>query len=208
MKERLPLGYLAFALLGLVSGCTPDIGAACTTSTNCSSQGDRTCDTTMPGGYCTIPNCEPDTCPSEASCVAFRQWPSAVAACQDPTDTRMLRTFCMVRCESNGDCRAGYSCEDINASGNPWGASLADHANRDGRICIVPGAAPQAPGQPTEYCQSIPTDAGLPPDYLPDANLPDANLPDANLPDANLPDANLPDANLPDANLSDASSSP
>jgi hypothetical protein len=157
-------------LLNAVAGCSPNIGATCTTSINCSQQGDRACDTTMPGGYCTIFNCEPDTCPAEAACVAFRQWPSAISACQDPSDTRMLRTYCMVHCESNSDCRSGYVCGEVNALNNPWGASLADHINRDGRVCIVPGASPHAANQPDEYCQSVSQDAGLPPDYEPDAS--------------------------------------
>ena len=94
--SRLTLGILAAALLGVASGCGRDIGAACTASINCSQMGDRVCDTSMPGGYCSVFSCEPDTCPTEAACIAFRQWPSAVSACEDPSDTRMLRTFCMV----------------------------------------------------------------------------------------------------------------
>ena len=163
MNDRLTLGILAAALLGVASGCSPDIGASCTTSINCSQMGDRVCDTSMPGGYCTVFSCEPDTCPTEAACIAFHQWPSAVTACEDPTDTRMIRTFCMVKCSDNGDCRTGYVCADLNAAGNPWGASLADHANQDGRVCIVPAAAPQPLNQPDEYCRSMDLDAGLPP---------------------------------------------
>jgi hypothetical protein len=161
MNDRRTFGFLAAALMLIAVGCSPDIGASCTTALNCSQQGDRACDTSMPGGYCTIFNCEPDTCPTEAACVAFRQWPSAIAACEDPNDTRMLRTFCMVRCARNSDCRSGYICADINATGNPWGASLTDIGNRDGRICIVPGAAPQNPDQPADYCEAIPRDAGV-----------------------------------------------
>ncbi len=173
MKDIPPLGLLAVVVLCALAGCSPDIGAACTQSIDCSQQGDRTCDTTSPGGYCTIPNCEPDTCPSEAACVGFRQFPSSVPACQDPNDTRMLRTFCMFRCQSNGDCRSGYVCADMNASGNPWGGTLSDNVNRDARICISPAAPPQAI-QNDEYCVRQSEDAGLPPDYTysPDASSP------------------------------------
>lgn len=174
MKDRLPLGFLAFAVLNALAGCSPDIGAACTQSIDCSQQGDRTCDTTMPGGYCTVPNCQPDTCPSEAACIGFRQFPSTVLACQDPNDTRMLRTFCMLRCSSDSDCRSGYVCGDANAPDNPWGASLADNVNRDGRMCIVPGAT--SPASVNDgYCVVHSPDAGsLPPDYTysPDASSP------------------------------------
>ena len=176
MNARLTFGILAAALLVGALGCSPDIGASCSTSINCSQMGDRACDTTMPGGYCTQFNCEPDTCPTEAACVAFRQYPSAVSACQDPNDTRMIRTFCMVHCSDNSDCRAGYVCSDVNVVGNPWGASLADRINRDGRVCIVPGASPQAPDQSDEYCRLTEQDAGLPRAYEhPDAATSDAN---------------------------------
>ena len=161
MNDRRTLGFLAATLMLIASGCSPDIGASCTTSINCSQMGDRACDTSMPGGYCTVFNCEPDTCPTEAACVAFRQYPSALAACKDPSDIRMLRTFCMVRCSRNSDCRSGYICADVNAPNNPWGASLTDVGDRDGRICIVPGAGPQNPDQPVEYCQAIPEDSGV-----------------------------------------------
>jgi hypothetical protein len=166
MNDRLPLGFLAAAWLSFASGCSPDIGASCTTSLNCSQMGDRVCDTTMPGGYCTVFSCEADSCPSEAACVAYRQWTSAVPACQSPNDDRMIRTFCMLRCSKNSDCRSGYVCADVNIIGNPWGASLADTTNRDGRICIVPGAVPQNPNQPVGYCQWIDQDSGLPEAYV------------------------------------------
>ena len=169
MNDRRTLGFLAAAALLIVFGCSPDIGAGCQTSINCSQMGDRACDTTQPGGYCTIFNCEPDTCPSEAACIAFRQQPSAVPACEDPSDTRMLRTFCLVHCSNNSDCRAGYMCANLNAPGNPWGASLADRDQSDGRVCVVPGAAPQDSNQAAGYCQWSPQDAGPPVPYIHDA---------------------------------------
>jgi hypothetical protein len=170
------LGFLAAACLLALSGCTADIGDACSTSTNCSSSGDRACDTTSPGGYCTIFNCEPDTCPSEAGCIAFRQQVSLNPACKDPTDTRMMRTFCMVHCSDNSDCRNGYVCGDVSAVDNPWGASLADRNNRDGRVCIVPPAtASEGTSAAAGYCQWYGQDAGtgLPDPY--DASAPDAS---------------------------------
>ncbi len=152
MNDRPTLGFVAAALLFALSGCSADIGASCSTSINCSQMGDRVCDTSMPGGYCTVFSCEPDTCPTEAACIAFRQLPSAVLGCQDPNDTRMMRTFCMFRCKKNSDCRTDYICADVNVANNPWGATLADQANTDGRVCMVPGAAPQVPDQPDGYC--------------------------------------------------------
>ena len=63
--------FLTMALFATVLGCSPKIGDECATALDCSALGDRLCDTTQPGGYCTIFNCEPDTCPEEAACVAF-----------------------------------------------------------------------------------------------------------------------------------------
>jgi hypothetical protein len=176
MDARTTLGFLAAAIMFAMSGCTPDIGAKCTTATECSQMGDRACDTSLPGGYCTIFNCEPDTCPSEAACIGFLQNISQNSACQDPNDTRMLRTFCMVHCSDNSDCRGGYVCGDMNALDNPWRATLVDRSNRDGRVCIVPeiGPADVATGI-AGYCQWTDADAGenLPPPY--DASTPDAS---------------------------------
>ena len=64
LRPRFTLA-LVLAALALVTGCQPKIGDACNTSTDCSTQGDRLCDTTQPGGYCTIFNCEPNTCPED-----------------------------------------------------------------------------------------------------------------------------------------------
>src|ERR1700760_4201839 len=62
-------------------GCTPHIGDSCTISTNCSAQGDRLCDITQPGGYCTEFNCEPDSCPDDAICVNFGAALSPISQC-------------------------------------------------------------------------------------------------------------------------------
>ncbi len=179
------LGFLAVAGSFLFLGCTPDIGADCSTSLNCSQMGDRTCDTSLPGGYCTIPNCEPDTCPSEAACIAFRQQISINPACQDSSDTRMIRTFCMVHCSENDDCRGGYVCADMNAVNNPWGASLVDRNNRDGRVCIVPASQNSSSATGIAgYCQwsGEDTGTGLPEPY--DAGMSQPEPEDASAPDA------------------------
>lgn len=85
------------ALVG--SGCAPEIGDDCSTSIDCSANGDRICDTAQPGGYCTVRGCESGTCPSEAVCVEFR-----------PNVDRLADRWCLFSCESNGDCRDGYRC--------------------------------------------------------------------------------------------------
>src|SRR5262245_36081708 len=107
-----PTWLLLLASGAALAGCTPEIGDECTTSIDCSQQGDRLCDTTQPGGYCTIFNCEPDTCPEDESvCVAFDF--ELDPACHDLNATdwaRFGRTFCMAVCDDDSDCRDGYIC--------------------------------------------------------------------------------------------------
>ena len=55
------VAFFAFvATASVLAGCSAEIGDDCSNSTDCSSTGDRLCDTTQPGGYCTLFNCEPD----------------------------------------------------------------------------------------------------------------------------------------------------
>jgi hypothetical protein len=125
------------AVLAVNVACSREIGDKCSTGTECSQTGGRTCDTTMPGGYCTIANCEPDTCPEEAACIGFSMKPSTAEACSSLDDDRGLRRFCMRRCSSQDDCRGGYICADLNADKNPWGAKRLDNGSSDGRVCAL-----------------------------------------------------------------------
>lgn len=106
-----PTVAVAVALALSALGCAPEIGDDCTTSIDCSQLGDRLCDTSQPEGYCTIFNCEPDQCPEEALCVGFGfDLDPACSGVDDPRWSRFERTFCMVGCEANDDCRPGYVC--------------------------------------------------------------------------------------------------
>ncbi|MBI5490789.1 MAG: hypothetical protein HY905_25880 [Deltaproteobacteria bacterium] len=98
------------ALVGfaLCVGCASEIGDECSANVDCSVNGDRACDTSVPGGYCTILDCRAGTCPEEAICVA---WGDGVGE----------RTFCMRHCGDDSDCRGGYRCYDP-------GRYAADHA--------------------------------------------------------------------------------
>jgi hypothetical protein len=126
---------LLLALL-LTLGCSPEIGDECSTSTDCSQSGDRLCDITQPGGYCTMFNCEPGDCPDEASCVIFGVTPSTLPGCEDPFGvTPYQRSFCLKTCESDGDCRSGYECANFKDQDNPWGAV---HVDGGGKACAVP----------------------------------------------------------------------
>src|SRR5580658_3035968 len=62
---------LALLALGLAA-CTPKIGHQCVLSTDCGTQGGLVCDPTVPGGYCTLTNCQMNLCPNEAACVLFQ----------------------------------------------------------------------------------------------------------------------------------------
>jgi len=123
------------ALLALAaSGCTPSIGDKCSLSTDCSLRGDRLCDTSQPGGYCTVFNCGANSCPDQAACVLFNP---SIQGCgyNDRSPSRTGRSFCLAKCGSDGDCRAGYTCSDPR--GAPWSAIILDD-DQSKLVCIAP----------------------------------------------------------------------
>ncbi|MEC9398313.1 MAG: hypothetical protein VX475_11865, partial [Myxococcota bacterium] len=54
---------------------------------------------TFPGGYCTMP-CNPEECPLGSVCHAV-----------DPRSPEAT-SFCYAECATDGDCRAGYACQE------------------------------------------------------------------------------------------------
>ncbi len=152
---------LAFAALA----CQPEIGDSCSTSGDCSVSEQRTCDTTLPGGYCTRFGCGADDCPDESACIGFRSVLSVNAGCAGVQERpRLQRSACMYRCERDSDCRRGYSCVDM-AQPNAWGASVIE--NRGGtKVCSLP--PPEASPGETQVCggptgpviEPLPDDAG------------------------------------------------
>jgi hypothetical protein len=118
-------------------GCTPHIGSQCNLSTDCSSQGDRLCDTSQPGGYCTILNCTSFSCPDHAACVMFETTlPGCNAAAaygdyQQPSRTGL--SFCMQHCGVDSDCRDGYECK--NPRFPPWNATILS-PDQTWAVCI------------------------------------------------------------------------
>jgi hypothetical protein len=119
-------------------GCKPEIGDECTVSTDCSAAGERLCDTTQPGGYCTIFNCEPGTCPEEAICVSYGNSRSNAPGCRDRNGrSRYEETYCVAKCEDDDDCRSGYACIDMGRE-NPGGVVIVENGSVDGRVCVVP----------------------------------------------------------------------
>ena len=118
--------------------CAPELGDDCKTALDCSSQGSRLCDRTQPGGYCTLRGCEPGTCPEEAVCVKFR-----------PTEERLAVTYCMRKCDDNGDCRngEGYRCSSAEEFG--VGGVEAQILGRESqRFCSVPMSPPDTSAEP------------------------------------------------------------
>lgn len=110
MLPRLNWRSWALPLAALLFGCAPKIGNRCTLSTDCSQIGDRLCDATQPDGYCTIFNCEPDTCP-DSVCVGFNaQLDHACEGTGLSRSPRLERTFCMAPCSEHSDCRDAYKC--------------------------------------------------------------------------------------------------
>jgi hypothetical protein len=155
-------------------GCSPHIGDKCVLNTDCSITGNLQCDTSMPGGYCTMFNCGPNSCPNGNACYLFH---ADVQGCpyNDRQTSRTAHSFCLEDCSTNSDCRYGYSCADLRQY--PWYAILLDD-NQDQMVC--------APNLDTAFF-----------DTVPDANAPVAPICDPNGDyDAQFPseDAGAPDA--------------
>jgi hypothetical protein len=165
MGRRGKLALVAFMLA--LSGCTPKIGDKCVLSTDCSTAGDRLCDTSQPGGYCTIFNCTGDHCPDKAACLMFE---GAVPGCAytDRGVPRTGRSFCVAQCSSNADCREGYICADPRTA--PWNAIIIDD-DQNQLTCLVDPLASFDPNVPPDggaaVCQANgptvpPIEAGAP----------------------------------------------
>ncbi len=144
MRPATLASILVAALVAVASGCAPAIGDSCTSALDCSINGDRQCDSTRPGGACTVFGCEADTCPDDAVCVRFR-----------PDPSRLTFTACMRRCEGDGNCRVddGFACfaaEDLTDPQLGTLAEVIDEERGQRRFCV----ATRAPVPPN-------TDAGL-----------------------------------------------
>lgn len=72
-----------------------DIGDECSTDTQCGTG--RFCDRTSKGGYCTVADCEADSCPENSVCVEFAN----------------AERYCMALCD-DGECREDYVCDEEN----------------------------------------------------------------------------------------------
>ncbi len=164
-KRRVKTAVRALAVLLVVIplwACGKKIGDACRVSDDCIEEDpSRTCDTSQPGGYCTLMGCEERTCPDESVCMRF--FPVDNAATCTPgrapaesecallgrdyicLDTGVCvkrfseRRWCVLRCGDSGDCRDDYQCRP---SGNPRSGDVAltTRAGAQAKYC-----APRAP---------------------------------------------------------------
>jgi hypothetical protein len=156
---------LGLAAGALALGCTPKIGDDCSVSTNCSTTGDRLCDVTQPGGYCTKFNCEPGSCPADSVCVNFGTRLSPVDGCApSQANSPYKRSFCMASCGDDGDCRSGYKCLSprepcLASSTDCFNAVLAEHSSGS-KVCAVP-PKPVPTNTENEVC--LGSDAGVGP---------------------------------------------
>lgn len=69
----LPAAIALIALGGTLTACGNQIGDSCRVNLDCSALGDRFCDVSAPGGYCTVEGCDNDSCPSGSVCIRFFQ---------------------------------------------------------------------------------------------------------------------------------------
>lgn len=166
------LAIVGVAIVGVLGACGKEIGDACSFSTDCNPNGGRTCiDTTLAGGdgYCTIQGCDYSTCPGEATCVQFFTGNFSNKPC-DPmllpelctADTNCCSLdelcslsahcvprssevrYCMRSCSSDGDCRDGYECRDLE--------KMKAHG---GQPVLAPGAVLDA--RAPKFCAKTPS---------------------------------------------------
>jgi len=159
-SEKVLLLAALLALAALGGACKPKIGDDCKISTDCSAAGDRLCDITAPGGYCTMFNCEPGTCPDDESlCVEFGATRDMAEQCQGlASPSPYARSFCMQTCDKNSDCRSGYTCADLSRLPNDWDAVLIDKG-RGNKACVAPydkGESAGSGGSVGDVCVSKP----------------------------------------------------
>jgi hypothetical protein len=125
------VSVLATGVFSAALGCAPKLGDACNNRADCSVNNDRDCDLAQPGGYCTIANCEPNSCGEDGVCVRFK-----------PDEPRLSANWCMATCGNTGDCdRDRYVClsaEQLNEKA-PKGRRVAEVLEgRDTRkFCVV-----------------------------------------------------------------------
>lgn len=156
-RRMRPSALILLLFAATMPACGNEIGDECDNYTDCiDAESDRLCLSGIegfPGGYCTIFNCRPDECPQEAACVAYRYSLAPTPECSDDGyRSRLQRSYCMLRCNDDSDCRPDYKC--LAADGNnPLGA-VALEQESGVKICSVPYSQPsQLPERQSEVCE-------------------------------------------------------
>jgi hypothetical protein len=110
--------------------CGPQLGDSCKTATDCSIQGNRICDKSQPGGYCTIANCDKGGCgDGEGVCVRFR-----------PDEPRLSVSYCMKECSDSSDCRDAFGCRtaaQLNAKSAESRVAEVVDTNAGAKFCVL-----------------------------------------------------------------------
>ncbi len=140
MRPPVRFSIVIFLLLAVAAaGCGKSIGDSCQIASDCSPNGDRIClEPDNKSGYCTIMGCDYNTCPDQAVCVRFFMGQFDNKPCNHTTEDSLTPPttndcsldelcdledhcvprsaevrYCMAKCSSNGDCRDGYECRNL-----------------------------------------------------------------------------------------------
>jgi len=137
----------------ILSGCTPAIGDRCTLSTDCSVQGNRICDTTQPGGYCTAVPCTADKCPDNAACVEVGASVPGCAYDDYAAPSRVASPMCLKTCSSNSDCRQsdGYTC---GHPAGPMSFAVILDTDQTKQVCLIAPNPPVTSVVDAQVCSS------------------------------------------------------
>jgi hypothetical protein len=131
------LALISTAVAAVCGGCARQIGDDCTTAADCNPNGTRSCDSSQPGGYCTIQGCDETSCPSESACIRYFPAQYLTQPCDvvklPPTGcaadefclaeglcapaSQELR-YCAKTCTKTDDCRSGYECRLAGTRGS------------------------------------------------------------------------------------------
>jgi hypothetical protein len=163
--------FVVLAIALIATGCGSEIGDSCVVDSDCanaailsgSAVNDRICDDNEEDGYCTILGCDYDTCPSEAVCVKFFTGDFQNETCDAATlenttctldeecdltghcvDRSAEIRYCMRKCNSDGDCRSGYECRDLQLMIEDGGEDV-----------LAPGLNPDSDSVP-KFCAPAP----------------------------------------------------
>jgi hypothetical protein len=130
---RLACGLGALATL---DACGKNIGDDCATSIDCSSVGDRTCDLSQPGGYCTIDGCDDTSCPSSSICIRFFPQQFVTNNVCDPTCEGPTSVDPMVADAGLiGRCVTGCTADDYCLPVSTGGGVCSPRAD-ERRLCV------------------------------------------------------------------------